>query len=208
MSRKSRRPIRLFACGLLGVFALGSSACVKQQVTRIDPNAVTDLSGRWNDTDSRLVANALIYQSLESPWAIRYSEVHGGEAPTVIVGEFRNRTMEHIPVNTFLVDLENAFVNSGSVRVVASAGERVEIRGERADQQEFAQAGTRAALGQELGANYILQGEIQAIQDEEAREQIIYYQVNAALINLETNEKTWVGQYEIKKYIERDPWIL
>jgi TolB-like protein len=99
-------------------------------------------------------------------------------------------------------------VNSGSVRVVASSTEREEIRGERDDQQRFARAGTRAALGQELGANYILQGEIAAIEDEEARERIIYYQVNAALIDLETNEKTWVGQYEIKKYIERDPWIL
>jgi TolB-like protein len=208
MSRYSRRPAQLIAIGLLGVIAIGSSGCIKQQVTRIDPNAVTDLSGRWNDTDSRLVANALIYQSLESPWALRYSEVHGGDAPTIIVGEFRNKTMEHIPVSTFLLDLENAFVNSGSVRVVASSTEREEIRGERDDQQRFARAGTRAALGQELGANYILQGEIAAIEDEEARERIIYYQVNAALIDLETNEKTWVGQYEIKKYIERDPWIL
>ena len=208
MSRYTRRPVQLIAFGLLGVMAIGSSGCIKQKVTRIDPNAVTDLSGRWNDTDSRLVANALIYQSLESPWAIRYSEVHGGDAPTVIVGEFRNKTMEHIPVNTFLLNLENAFVNSGSVRVVASSTEREEIRGERYDQQQFARAGTRAALGQELGANYILQGEIAAIEDEEARERIIYYQVNATLINLETNEKTWVGQYEIKKYIERDPWIL
>jgi len=208
MSRNARRPAQLIALSLLGVIAIGSSGCIKQQVTRIDPNAVTDLSGRWNDTDSRLVANALIYQSLESPWAIRYAEVHGGDAPTVIVGEFRNKTMEHIPVNTFLLDLENAYVNSGSVRVVASSSEREEIRDERDDQQQFARAGSRAALGQELGANYILQGEIAAIEDEEARERIIYYQVNAALIDLETNEKTWVGQYEIKKYIERDPWIL
>jgi uncharacterized protein (TIGR02722 family) len=208
MSRNSRRPARLVAVGLLGLIAAGTSGCVKQQVTRIDPNAVTDLSGRWNDTDSRLVANALIYQSLESSWAIRYSQVHGGEAPTVIVGEFRNKTMEHIPVNTFLTDLENAYVNSGVVRVVASSSEREEIRDERADQQQFARAGSRAALGQELGANYMLQGEIYAIEDEEARERIIYYQVNATLIDLETNEKAWVGQYEIKKYIEQDPWIL
>lgn len=208
MSRHSRRPARLLAFGLLGVIVAGTSGCVKQQVTRIDPNAVTDLSGRWNDTDSRLVANALIYQSLESSWVIRYSEVHGGDAPTVIVGDFRNKTMEHIPVSTFLTDLENAYVSSGAVRVVASSSERVEVRGERADQQEFARADTRASLGQELGANYILQGEINAIEDEEARERIIYYQVNATLIDLETNEKAWVGQYEIKKYIERDPWIL
>ena len=77
MSRYTRRPVQLIALSLLGIMAIGSSGCIKQRVTRIDPNAVTDLSGRWNDTDSRLVANALIYQSLESPWAISRSCASG-----------------------------------------------------------------------------------------------------------------------------------
>ena len=41
---------------LVALVALGS-ACSPKQVSRIDPATVTDLSGRWNDTDSRLVAN-------------------------------------------------------------------------------------------------------------------------------------------------------
>ncbi|HSJ08353.1 MAG TPA: hypothetical protein VK928_00530, partial [Longimicrobiales bacterium] len=48
-------------------------ACAGKQVTRIDPAAVTDLSGRWNDTDSRLVANELISSSLSEPWLRRYT---------------------------------------------------------------------------------------------------------------------------------------
>src|SRR5690606_7718317 len=125
---------------ILGLLSAGALACGGQRVTRIDPGAVTDLSGRWNDTDSRLVANYLIQQSLNDPWARRYAETHGGEVPTVIVGEFRNRTMEHIPVATFVRDVERALINSGLVRVVASSDERREIRDERADQQEHARA--------------------------------------------------------------------
>ncbi len=193
---------------LLVALATGAAGCIRQQVTRIDPSSVTDLSGRWNDTDSRLVANALIEQSLQAYWVAEYTDVHAGEPPTVIVGSFANRTMEHIPVNTFLLDLEDAFVSSGAVRVVASAREREEVRVERSDQQDHARSDTRVALASELGADFMLQGEITAIEDEEARERIVWYKVSATLIDLQTNEKRWLGRYEIKKYIERNPWIL
>lgn len=200
---KKKTFFRIFRDALVVGLALAPLACGGKQVSRIDPNSVTDLSGRWNDTDSRLVANALIEQSLGAAWARRYAETHGGEAPAVIVGEFRNRTMEHIPVGTFVRDLERAFINSGMVRVVASSDERAELRAEREDQQEHARAGTRARLGQELGARYMLQGELQAIQDREGRETVVYYQVDATLVDLESNQKVWVGQHKIKKYIER-----
>jgi penicillin-binding protein activator len=199
MSRSGRAIAALAAVAVLGI---GFTACGKR-VTRIDPAAVTDLSGRWNDTDSRLVANELITQSLGGPWLSRYTNVHGGEAPAVIVGGFRNKTLEHIPVNAFIGDLERAMINSGAVRMVASAEERAEIRGEREDQQEHARADSRARMAQELGADYMLQGEITAIEDEEGREKVVYYQIDATLTDLESNIRVWAGQHKIKKYIER-----
>jgi hypothetical protein len=198
------RTSSMAACAAL--LAGGTMACATKSVTRIDPGTVTDLSGRWNDTDSRLVANKLIEESLTSPWAKRYAELHGGDAPTIIVGDFDNRTMEHIPVGTFVRDLERAFIGSGAVRVVASATERQDVRTERQDQQQYARAESRARIGQEQGARYMLQGELQAIEDGAGREKIVYYQVDATLVDLESNAKIWVGQHRIKKYIERKPF--
>jgi len=197
---------RTVAIAALGLVLVGPAACATKSVTRINPADVTDLSGRWNDTDSRLVANQLIEQSLGADWVRSFRTTHGGESPAVIVGDFANRTTEHIPVGTFVKDLENAFVRSGSVRVVASAQERAELRGERADQQQNARTDTRAQLGMEQGARYMLKGELQSIGDAEGRERIVYYQVDATLIDLETNTKVWVGQHKIKKYIERKPF--
>ena len=177
--------------------------CVNRRVERIDPNSVTDLSGRWNDADSRLVANELIAQSLSGAWARDYAAANGGTAPTVIIGEFRNRTMEHIPVGTFVRDLERSYVQSGLVRLVASAGERDEVRAERVDQLTNASTETRTRMAREMGARYMLQGDVQAIEDSEGRERIVFYQIDATLIDLETNAKTWIGQHKIKKYIQR-----
>lgn len=194
------------------LLALTLAACSKTNVSRIDPAAVTDLSGRWNDTDSRLVAAELIDQSLNGVWLDRYADANGGASPPVIVGDFRNRSTEHIPVGTFVGDLERAFVNSGAVTLVAGGSERSEVRGEREDQQENARAGTRAGLGQELGARYMLQGDLQSIEDQETsrgvgsrKEKIVFYQVDARLVDLESNVVVWAGQHKIKKYIERPP---
>lgn len=202
MSFRSSVTIPMVRAGALLFVLMAPMACAKR-VTRIDPNSVTDLSGRWNDTDSRLVANTLITESLGSAWARRYSEAHGGAAPAVIVGDFRNQTMEHIPVGTFVNDLERAFINSGAVRMVASNEERQDVRNERKDQQENARADTRAKMAQELGARYMLQGTIQAIEDEEGREKVVYYQIDATLVDVESNLKIWTGQHRIKKLIEK-----
>ena len=199
----TRRIGRTGQVAVLAALALGATACNAKRVSRIDPNAVTDLSGKWNDADSRLVANALIEQSLTAPWQRRFMTSHGGKNPTVMIGAFRNKSMELIPIQTFTRDLERAFINSGQVSVVASKEERDEIRAERTDQQQNAAADSRARQAMEAGANYILQGDVQSIEDSEGREKIIYYQIDATLIDLESNQKVWVGNHRIKKYIER-----
>ena len=62
---------------------------------------------------------------------------------------------------------------------------------------------TRSQIGQEMGAKYMLQGEIQSIEDGSGREKVVYYQIDATLVDLESNVKVWAGQHKIKKYIER-----
>jgi uncharacterized protein (TIGR02722 family) len=171
------------------------------------PEQSYDLSGRWNDTDSRFVAEALTKQSFESPygpnWAMRHAQAHGGKQPVVIVGTIRNQSMEHIPAGTFSKDLERAYINSGMVQVVASKSEREEIREERGDQQDNASAGTRAKMRNETSADYMLSGDIQSIEDRDGGKRVVFYQVDLTLTNLETNAKTWVGQHKIKKFMEK-----
>ncbi|MQA91326.1 MAG: penicillin-binding protein activator LpoB [Gemmatimonas sp.] len=186
---------------LLAVAALAFGGCARQ-VTRIAPEQAIDLSGGWNDVDSRMVAEALIQQSFASNWVAEHMRSHGGDVPAVVVGAVRNRSMEHIAVNTFVNDLERAYVNSGAVQIVSSGEEREELRDERQDQQDFASAPTRSALGMELGAAYMLQGEIQSIEDREGRRRVVFYQVDLSLVELESNNRVWVGQHKIKKYVE------
>ncbi len=141
MHTNSPRILRALA---LLAFAITVAACGKQ-VRRIDPDTTTDLSGNWNDTDSRLVAEDMIQDCLTHPW-IQEHALEQGVKPVVIVGIVRNRSMEHIATGTFIRDLERSFVNSGQITLVASPLEREELRGERLDQDEWASEETRKKI--------------------------------------------------------------
>lgn len=192
----------LMIMSMVVVAAMILGACSSQKtVTRVSPEEQIDLSGRWNDTDSRLTADAMITQSLNEPWLIAFRDAHGGDRPVVICGLVKNKSHEHIDAEMFIKDLERAFINSQQVRLVQGGEKREEIRTERADQQNYSSAATMKAWGKEVGADYMLQGTINSIVDTEGSEQVNFYQVNLELTDMETNEIVWIGDKKIKKYI-------
>ncbi len=192
------RPCALLVL-LLALLVLSGCAT---QVKRIEPDEVKDLSGAWNDTDSRLVSEEMIADMLKRPWVGDF-RAEKGTRPAVIVGTLRNLSHEHINLNTFVADVERALVNSGRVDFVASAEEREEIRGERVDQDLNAREETRKPMGQELGADFMLKGQINTIIDHASKDQVRFYQVDLTLISLADNRKVWLGQKKIKKFVKR-----
>ncbi|MCE2403158.1 penicillin-binding protein activator LpoB [Candidatus Poribacteria bacterium] len=194
---------KVLSCLLfIGIFVF-SGCGPSKQVTRIDSDTTVDLSGRWNDTDSRWVAETMISDCLGHVWITNHMTQAKGAIPVVIVGGIRNKSTEHIATQTFISDIERAFINSGKVRPVASKSERSEIREERADQSENAAIETIKRMGREQGADYMMTGEINTIEDREGNKQIVFYQTDLTLTNIESNEKVWIGQEKIKKFIGR-----
>ena len=48
----------------------------------------------------------------------------------------------------------------------------------------------------------MMQGYIASNVDQSKDEKVVFYQVNLELADLTTNEIVWIGEKEIKKYIE------
>lgn len=183
------------------VLAVVALASCNRQVTRINPDQQVDLSGRWNDTDSKLVAEEMIQDVTGRPWHNNFREGNNRK-PVIIVGYIKNKSSEHIESETFIKDIEKEFINSGFVRVVSNAEFREKLREERADQNEFASPETQAKWGRELGADFMMFGIITAVTDSYKKEKVVSYKVNLELVDVETNEKVWLGDKEIKKYIK------
>ena len=178
------------------------------KVTRTEIDKTVDLSGRWNDTDSRLVAQEMIKDCLQRPWVNKFTEQFHRD-PVVIVGTINNKSQEHIDSEVFIKDLERNLLNSAKVKFVASSEERGDVRDERADQKTgYTARETIKPKGRETGADFMLQGSVHSIKDEIKGKYVILYQVNLELVNLTDNQKTWIGQKEIKKVVSRPGFSL
>ena len=179
------------------------AGCATPKVERIDAETVTDLSGYWNDTDVRLVADTLIKECTNAPAISNYTRSKG-KFPVVIVGTFKNQSDEHIDTSILVKKFEAALVNSGKVDFVASASERGELRQERKEQQDWSSEETAKRLANETGADFMLIGAVKTIVDMNDKKSTRTYYVTAELIDIESNRKLWIGENsEIKKLITK-----
>lgn len=187
---------------LAAVVMIGTLAGCAGSVKRISSDEVVDLSGRWNDTDSQLVAEEMVKDSLSRPWLASFMK-KTGKNPTVIVGTIGNKTDEHIAVDTFKNDIERELINSGMVDFVTGKRERDELRSEREDQQTFASEMTKKEMYAETGADFMMQGTLSKITDQAGNKKTFYYQVDMVLTDMQSNRKVWIGNKKIKKFINR-----
>jgi hypothetical protein len=49
----------------------------------------------------------------------------------------------------------------------------------------------------------MLTGSLNSIVDQEGKEQVIFYQIDLELIDIQTHKKIWIGDKKIKKYMSR-----
>ncbi len=186
----------------VGLLLISFTGCATTKVTRTATDEVIDLSGRWNDSDSRMTAEVLISDVLTRPWLLDFVEAEG-EKPVVIVGTIRNKSSEHIDLSPLIKNFERELINSGKVRFVANKQERDEVREERDDQQSNSSEETAARLADETGADFMLQGVITTLVDAIDGKKVTLYQTNMELIDLRSNEKKWLGEHQIKKFVEK-----
>lgn len=186
---------------LVTIITVMGCQSTNNRVTRVSTDLNTDLSGRWNDTDSRLVSEAMVEELLNGRVISNLRDEYNRK-PTLIVGTIRNKSSEHINVSSFIKDMERELVNSGSFKVVASSDERLELRNEKEEQQSNATLETASRLAQETGADIMLIGTIITITDQLNNTKVVYYQVDLELIDLETTEKLWIGSKKHKKIID------
>ncbi len=209
LHRNSSARVKKVLAGCVTLFLLlGVFSCASTQVSRLDTDTTVDLSTRWNDTDSRLVAKDMISDMLTYPWVEKFREKHKGETPTVILKRVQNKSHVHIAVDTFINDLRRAALRSGKIDFVVGGVVREQIREERRDQDIHAREDTRAEMGQETGADFALTGTISSIVNQAGGKRVTFYQVDLELVNMQTNEIAWTGQKKIKKVMRRNKFAF
>ncbi len=199
-SPKSPALTAILICTSLLLLTLGCATGPK--ISREVSDEDSDLSGNWNDNDSKLVSEEMIRDCLVRPWLPEWQGATG-RRPVVVVGGVRNQSMEHINTSTFVHDLERELLNSGKVRFVSGGDQRGAVKGEIEWQAGNATLESIKSMGQQLGADFILLGQLNQIDDAAGGKRIHFYQVELELVKVESGEKVWIGQKKIKKLVER-----
>ena len=188
---------------VLGTVVLVNGCGKSVEVARVDSGQEIALTDKWNDEDSRLVAEEMINDMLSFPWISQFNQRFPGKEPLVTVQRVRNKSHEHLAVDTFVNDIKRAVIRSGKAGFIATLEERQDTRAELADQDMNASADTRMEMGEEDGANFALSGTINSIVDQLDGQRVTYFQVDLKLINLQTAREVWNGSKKIKKLMER-----
>jgi penicillin-binding protein activator len=170
------------------------SSCETTKVKRVAAGTQKELSGYWNAVDVKIVCETLIKDCLSSARVNQEIKARGNKKPVVIVGRFKNASDEQIDTEIITSIMENAIFNSGKLDFVAGGDTRADLRAERQDQQGNASEATTAALGKEIGADFMMTGSVRTIVDRAGNRSVRTYFVTAELTNIETNARMWIGQ--------------
>ena len=189
------------ACVLVAVVLAG---CGGTKVANVDPRTEGYISGRWNDSDARAVAEDLIPQCLESPWLPEFRGQQGDQRPRVLVAYVENNTSEHISIDVFMNELQRVLINSGVVRFVADEVVREDLMREVEWQRDMAAGGgvSRDVDRGVSGADFMMMGVVNSVVDQEGGSAIVYYKVDLSLTDLRNWEKVWIGSAERKHLVE------
>jgi uncharacterized protein (TIGR02722 family) len=194
--------MKKFALILSAVAAISLVSCGSTKVDRYESGAdVKDLTGYWNENDIKQVCEELISGCIASPRVAGFKTAKGRD-PVAIVGKISNKSSEHIDTAMVAKRFQTAIINSGVIEFVADSEQRLDLRSEKAEQAENSYE-TAKSIGNELAADFMLQGTVLSHVDEEGRESVRTYQVDAQLIDIETNKILWQGEKTISKYIKR-----
>jgi penicillin-binding protein activator len=197
------RPLLATAALILLPAALALSTGCGQTVTRTEENAVIDLSGNWNATDSRQTADAMIADCLDFPWADQF-KIKNNRIPVVKTGRIKVVTNGDV-VNTeiFTNDLQRALLRSGKAQPVSSNSENDQAREERKEQDVNASEATRKESFQETGCDFLIIGTINVQDDQHEGKKQKFYSVDLKMTDVKTQQQVWIGNKKISKFIQR-----
>ena len=196
---------RLALAAVVCVLAVAVLAgCGGTKVANVDPRTEGYITGRWNDSDARAVAEDLIPECLGSPWLPEFRGQHGDERPRILIADIENNTSEHLNTDVFMNELQRVIINSGVVRFVADEAVREDLMREVEWQRGMAEGG---GVSDDVdrgvsGADFVMRGVVNSIVDQAGQSAIVYYKVDLSLTDLRNWEKVWIGTAERKHLVE------
>ena len=185
--------------GILVFFAFIWGCASSPQVSYGNADQVETVTEDFGSTDLQMVAEKMVNSLLSSP------VISSGKAPVFYVQHVKNKTDEHIDTKSVTDKIKVTLLKSGKVKFSATG----EVKDELLQELEFqASSGmvnpnTAKSIGNLVGADYFLYGELASIRKAAGRVKDVYYKFTLNLVNIQTGLLEWADEKEIRKQAKK-----
>ena len=182
---------------LLGASVL-MSGCAKEQTRYGDARAVETMTNTFGSTDLQIMAESMARSMLQAP------VIASANLPVVTVQEVRNKTSEYIDTRAITDSIRAELQKGGRVRfAVDAAGMKPQVDELNRQQSGLYAKDHAAEMGQMVGAQYRLEGNIVSIVKQVKDAKDVYYKLNLQLWNIRNGLLEWSDEKEIRKTTTR-----
>lgn len=178
------------------VLAVGLAAC-SSTVQYGDATAVETVNTDFGSTDLQTIATKMVDEMLVFPPLM---EITAQKRPVLFVDKIKNKTTEHINMESVTDSIQTKLIQSGKFRFVdMTAVEQVRKQFEFQQQSGFVDEQTAAQMGRQIGAEYMLYGNMASIVKQDKKVKDVYYKFSLKLMHLQSGIVEWMGEKEIRK---------
>ena len=191
----------------IGVLSVSLSGCLGgKQVAYGDAGAVETTTTDFGSTDLQKISEKMVDSLLTFPPIV---EVTAKRRPVMFVDTIKNKTSEHIDTESVTDTISSRLLRSGKFRFV----DMTKVAAVR-KQMEFQQDSgmvkdeTSVKMGQQIGAEYMLYGNLSSIVKRNSDQKDVYYKFTMKLMNIESGILEWSDEKEIRKTKKRSMFGL
>jgi uncharacterized protein (TIGR02722 family) len=168
-----------------------------------DPSRIELLDDKFNESDMQQMADTVIKAMVACPYV-----ANAPKPPVVIVERVANRTQEHIDMVSLTDKVRTALIKSGKVRFVNK-----EERETLSEEYDYHAGGnvtgpTAKKRGGQIGADYILSGNLATNIQEVGADKFVYYKLTVNLTSIETSTIDCTEDREIRKKYKKQTYSL
>jgi len=177
-----------------GLFFL--SACANK-VSYGDAGAVETVNTDFGSTDLQQTSVALVDSLLTFEPLVKVFE---NRRPVLFIDTVQNKTSEHIDTESITDTISTKLINTGKFRFVDMT--KVNAVKKQYDYQissGLVSEETAVKVGRQIGAEYMLYGNISSIIKRDSKTKDAYYKVTLKLMDIESGIVEWQGEKEFRK---------
>jgi penicillin-binding protein activator len=194
--------IRIMTAALAALTALAAAGCASTpNVSYGDPRQVETVALGFGSTDLQQIAARMTDSLLSQPALAQRPDT---DRPVIIVDRVRNKTTEHIDTESVTDTISTRLLRSGRFRFAdMSQIQNIEDQINHQTASGLVDPATAIRLGKLIGADYMLYGNLSAIEKRGGRLTDVYYKFTLRLLDLETGLVEWMDEKEIRKQEKR-----